>query len=215
VCRLNDAFNLTDNSRRHRNRKADYLQTLEAEVTRLQHVDAEITSQKHELARQNHAMQELLASRSLDKKLPAVGLNASHSVTGDVTKSGGAPVVIRFDPMVQAERVFVDVGEPSGIEALCKDQGEDAVFDSWLALDFVLALEWPCRHRVKHAGINPNRQTPLACGVAGVYGLALTATSAVFACAQKEPCHHDMCSPSDIDSSLGQKWQIPYAEIEK
>lgn len=95
--------------------------------------------------------------------------------------------------------------------------------DSWAALDFILALEWPCRDHIHHPSINPNAQVPKACDIGQFHGHALTATKCVYSSALppaeqnhaqseapgKETAHHNH------GPSAPGKWHMPHAEIDK
>jgi hypothetical protein len=149
---------LTD-SRRHRNRKAEYVNTLEKEVQRLQHLDALIHSEKNSLAHQNQAMRDLLASRSLDYQIDNLNLSSSSQPSDELSHLGSASVDIRFDADIGHERTFLDFADldmtwTSDETTSGEERDEKPVHgDSWAALDFILALEWPCREHVKHVGI--------------------------------------------------------------
>lgn len=111
--------------RRHRNRKAEYVQTLEAEVARLQALDARINSEKNAMAHQNVAMRELLASQSLDFRLDSINLSSSSQTEDELSQLGGAMVDIRFDPEMGHERTFLDVFDISNMNwtSVCIQKG--------------------------------------------------------------------------------------------
>jgi hypothetical protein len=148
------------NLRRHRNRKAEYVHTLEEEVARLQHLDALINNEKNTLAHQNKAMRELLASESLDFQLNSLDLTSSSLSNDDLSYLGGAAVDIRFDPDVNHERTYIDWNDvdmtwtsDETTSSVQRDQKPPVAGDSWAALDFILALEWPCREHIHHSSI--------------------------------------------------------------
>lgn len=78
---------------------------------------------------------------------------------------------------------------------------------SWEALDFILALEWPCRDHVHHYAINPSSAHKGAETSSPSPNHALTATQTVYSCAI-EP------SPSQTAGKISE-WHLPYSEIEK
>jgi hypothetical protein len=137
--------------------------TLEAEVARLQHLDALINSEKNALAHQNGHLRELLAHHSLDFQLDTLNLSSSSQPSDDLSQLGGAAVDVRFDPEMGHERTFLDFSEMDFAWTSDETSGEEidqkpahqtpVVGDSWAALDFILALEWPCREHIKHASI--------------------------------------------------------------
>jgi len=89
-----------------------------------------------------------------------------------------------FDPSISTSRVCVN---PSSAP---QSQG-----DSWLALDFILALEHPCRDHVEHSPEVNN-------------GHALTMTLVVYTRAQP-PSH------TRLSRESRERWQVPYSEVEK
>ncbi|KAK3691302.1 hypothetical protein LTR37_018708 [Vermiconidia calcicola] len=218
---------------RHRNRKAEYVQTLEAEVARLQHLDAMVNNEKNILAQQNQAMKELLASKSLDIHLNLMDLSSSSQLSDGLSHLGGAMVDIGYDPEIGQERTILDFDDMfwSSDETSAEDRqlARRARYapvpgNSWAALDFILALEWPCREHIKHAHINPNANVQVACAQGGFHGHALTATAAVYQCSL--PCsnrrHARTNRPGDSDPAENglhlapqEKWQLPHSEIEK
>lgn len=79
--------------------------------------------------------------------------------------------------------------------------------ESWEALDFILALEWPCRNHIHHHAINPLSVPSSAEAAKPSHNHALTATQTVYSCAlEPSPSHPRKKSP---------EWHLPYSEIEK
>lgn len=210
------------------------MQSLEAEVARLQHLDAVVNSEKNALAHQNNAIRGFLASQSLDLRLDSVSLDSPFPETEELSELGGAAVDIRMDPDLEHERVFLDFPdtvdttwtsseETWSEEARAKQSDRHAPVsgDSWAALDFILALEWPCREHIYHHEINPNANVPEACAVGKFHGHALTATAAVYQSSLPTPDNTGHCLSDDIPNQNGlqantvQKWQLPHSEIDK
>lgn len=212
------------------------MQTLEAEVARLQHLDALVNTEKNTLAHQNQAMRELLASHSLDSHLESFNLSSSSHPSDELSLLGGAAVDIRFDEEIGQERVFLDwademawTSDETSNDGLPKQparpqQNGPATGDSWAALDFILALEWPCKDHIKHHSINPGAKIPEACDVGKFHGHALVTTSAVFSSAM--PPSELSAGSTDVSSasspyqhglhpSSKDKWQLPHSEIDK
>ena len=204
------------------------MQTLEAEVARLQHLDAVVNTERNTLSHQNNAMRELLASYSLDSHLESFNLSSSSQPSDELSLLGGAAIDIRFDEDIGQERVFLDwpddmawtsdetSAEERPQESLRTQRHAPVTGDSWAALDFILALEWPCKDHIKHHSLNPKAKTPDACAVGQFHGHALVTTAAVFQSAQPplapsagSPYQHGL-HPSSID-----KWQMPHSEIDK
>ena len=216
--------------------------TLEAEIARLQHLDAVVNSEKNALAHQNNAMRDLLASHSLDSHLESFNLSSSSQPSDELSLLGGAGIDIRFDEDIGQERVFIDwpddmawtsdetsasasaSAEEQPQQPLRQQRHGPVAGDSWAALDFILALEWPCKDHIKHHAINPNAKTPEACSVGKFHGHALVTTAAVFQSANAPaapgetsattgtipaPTQHGL-HPSSLD-----KWQLPHSEIDK
>ncbi len=218
--------------RRHRNRHADYVKGLEAEVARLQHLDAIVNSEKNALAHQNNAIREFLAEQSLDSTLETANLGPSPQPSEDLSSLGGAAVDYRFDPEIGSERWFLDLPDlswtsssASAADSPPKEQLErhaPVTGDSWAALDFIMALEWPCRLHIYHRGISPNTNVPKACEVGEFHGHALTATQAVFQSAQAFPKAGDENSEwthynimGGLHPNTADSWVLPHSEIDK
>lgn len=213
------------------------MQTLEAEVARLQHLDALINTEKNKMAHQNNVMKELLASHSLGSHLESFNLSSSSQPSDELSLLGSAAVDIRFDEEIGQERVFLDWPDDmawTSDETSTGSQPPQPIRpqrhppvkgDSWAALDFILALEWPCKDHIKHSSINPQAKTPEACDVGQFHGHALVTTSAVFQSAQPPPSVSSVGSTnaSSVSSphqhglhpSSQDKWQMPHSEIDK
>ncbi len=141
---------------------------MEAEIARLQHLDALVNSEKNTLAHQNNAIRELLSSHSLESNMESFNLNSSSQPGDDLSLLGGAAVDIRYDEEIGQERVFLDWPEEmawtsdetsASASAPASAEGQPPLQtqrhapvkgDSWAALDFILALEWPCKDHIKH-----------------------------------------------------------------
>ncbi|KAK0259238.1 hypothetical protein B0A54_12366 [Friedmanniomyces endolithicus] len=221
---------------RHRNRKAEYVQSLEAEIARLQHLDAIVNSDKNTLAHQNEEIRAVLAAHSIDTQLEVMNLAPSPE---GLSMLGDARIDIRYDPAIGHERVFMDFDDMPDIAWTSSDTSRAGDVpdqprrpardtpvqgDSWAALDFILALEWPCREHVAHHAINPNAVVPKACDVGGFHGHALTATQAVYQSALPPPkTSHEqadllgslMPMQNGLHSSTLMHWQLPHSEIDK
>ena len=209
------------------------MENLEAEVARLQHLDAMVNSEKNTLAHQNNAIREFLAKQSLDLHLNSMDLSSSSQPSDELSQLGGAAVDIRFDPDLKHERTYLDFSDISDMmwnsDETSKDERQPrwqprhspVAGDSWAALDFVLALEWPCREHVKHHAINPEATVPAACAAGNFHGHALTVTAAVYQSAQPPPPKKGDKLSSGIPNQYGlhpstmDKWQLPHSEIDK
>lgn len=211
------------------------MQELEAEVARLQHLDSVINSEKNTLAYQNQAMRDLLASQSLEAHLGSISMSSSSRSNTELSQLGSATVDTRFDPEMGHERTFLDLPDFSDMAWTSDEtstEGSQATKplhpvpvagDSWAALDFILALEWPCREHIKHHALNPDAQVPEACKIDKFHGHALTATAAVYQSAQPPPStsHERSTLLSDIPNQKGLQpnsadhWQLPHSEIDK
>ncbi|OQO05641.1 hypothetical protein B0A48_09733 [Cryoendolithus antarcticus] len=204
--------------KRHRNRKAEYLQTLEAEIIRLQHDDAQTSAEKTKLARENAELRALLESCSTDVRPPLtqeVSVDPREAQSNDIDM---ADVDIHFDPIMHAERTFVafpatqhsTASSSSTVPSVSAPEP-----DSWVALDFILALEHPCRGHIQHPGIAPDAHRHEACEIIGIQGHALTTTSAVLASAQSSTEANDLPNHCELKADVKERWRIPYAEVEK
>lgn len=140
------------------------------------------------------------------------------SASAPSVKNTSASVSLRYDDDIEQERWFIDLlnsedmqwtsSETSGVDSPDEQSSRSpSPSESWAALDFILALEHPCRNHVHHPAIHPSAWVPDA-GEAHCH--AMTATAAVFASAQAPPAptgHNGAKEP--------EKWQLPHAEIEK
>lgn len=224
--------NLTTSSRRHRNRKAEYVQSLEAEVARLQHLDSLVHAEKNSLAHQNNAIREFLMSQSLDIQLDSIDLSSSSQPSDDLSQLGSGMIDVRMDPDVGHERTFIDFSDIPDMlwtssetstesnQPTKPERHEPVGGDSWAALDFILALEWPCREHIAHHAINPEAKVPEACAVGLFHGHALTATAAVYQSAHAPPAPGKVLSDNvpnqkGLDPSTMAHWQLPHSEIDK
>ena len=210
------------------------MQTLEAEVARLQHLDALINSEKNTLAHQNSAMRDFLMKQSLEVQLDNVNLSSSSQPSDDLSQLGGAIVDIRFDPEIGHERTFLDFVDMSDMIWTSDETSSEGqprkptrhapvTGNSSAALDFILALEWPCQAHIKHHAVNPDVKIPEACAVGGFHGHALTATAAVYQSSLPPPASshegakhsHNMPNQHGLQPSSPDKWQLPHSEIDK
>lgn len=158
-------------------------------------------------------MKELLASVSLDAQLGSMDLS-SYASSSDNLSAG---LNLRYDAQIEQERWFIDLLGSEDMQWTSSetsaggDQEEQrartpVAGDSWAALDFILALEHPCRDHVHHPFIHPKAWLP-APGAG--HGHAMTATAAVFASAQ---------SPSGSGGQSARApgtWHLPHSEIDK
>ncbi|KAI6819473.1 hypothetical protein KC340_g6241 [Hortaea werneckii] len=185
--------------KRHRDRKADYVQSLEAEIARLRHLDTVVNSEKGVLEHQNQAMKGFLASHNLDEGSANNHVDSSSGSRSDPsTIRSDATVDVRYDTEVGHERTFLDVEEGyadsnAGKEASNSlpdraDSLEDST-ESWKALDFILALEWPCQNHIHHHAINPLSAQN------GVEPALITLSS-------QFPVNDDMMTPAQIYSTI-------------
>ena len=180
-------------------------------------------------------MRDLLASHSLVSHLDSFSLSSSSQPGNELSLLGGAAVDIRFDEQIGQERVFLDwpdemawtsdetsTDEPPQSARL--QRHAPVTGDSWAALDFILALEWPCKDHIKHHSINPNAKIPEACDVGKFHGHALVTTAAVFQSAlPPTESSAGSTNPSSVGSpyqhglhpSSMDKWQLPHSEIDK
>lgn len=195
-------------TRRHRNRKAEYISSLEAELARLRHADAEVNSEKDALEQQNQAMRDLLASQSINAQLDSISLSSQAPSVG----SFGGMVNMHFDEQAASDRWFVEYldsesmqwtsSDTSGSEGLDASPQTPINGDSWAALDFILALEHPCRDHVHHPMINPEAWLPEP---GSGHGHAMTTTAAVFAGAL----------PFEGVVNKANQYVLPHTEIDK
>lgn len=157
-------------------------------------------------------MRDLLASQSLEAQLGAVDLSSHPSSFPDLS---GA-VNLRYDDQVESNRWFIDPmetedlqwtsSEASGLESQGQSAPTPVAGDSWAALDFILALEHPCRTHVHHPLINPDAWLP---ETGEAHGHALTTTAAVFAGALP------LRGAKGQSSQKQDEWLLPHSEIDR
>ncbi|WPH04628.1 Hypothetical protein R9X50_00752100 [Acrodontium crateriforme] len=218
--------------KRHRNRKAEYVSSLEAEVAKLQQMDSLANSEKNALMRENQAIKLLLASHSLDANLDQLNFNSQPTSLEGLSELGAANLRVGYDQFICHERTFLDFDEMEELmwtstdgphsdgqhseslntgEKLESSRKKPILGDSAAALDFILALEWCCQGHTFHQGIHPNPDTSgCAASEDGSHGHALTATSAVYGHAQLKPAQ-TQSQTKDQEPT----WQIPHSEIDK
>lgn len=166
-------------------------------------MDSAVRQERSLLTTQNQTLRDLLRSHSIDAQLESRNLETGAA---DVEMLDHVTVDVRLDPELGHERIFVDW--PRSENALGSSSDSPIIRppvkgDSWAALDFILALEWPCRDHIHHPGINPTAKPHVECKLGDFSGHALTATSAVFESALHTP-------------RVGEeKWALPHAEIDK
>nr|POE82748.1 hypothetical protein CFP56_68152 [Quercus suber] len=193
--------------KRHRSRNDAYIGGLEQEVSRLQHLSALVTNEKSALAHQNRAMQEILSKQPLHVRLDALGFDTPSAESAN---PGNALLAIRHDPQVTQGQIY----RLDRDEAQCISKASNATTgDSLAALNFILALEWPCKDHVKHAGINPPLNSPTASAEDEFNGHALTTTHAV--CHSSLPSHdaakHLHHDQKGGPKQSGEKWLVELA----
>ncbi|KAK5107637.1 hypothetical protein LTR62_000972 [Meristemomyces frigidus] len=245
--------------KRHRNRKSEYVQSLEAEVAvrkllrrcffsiltepqRLQHQDALVNSERNMIALQNEKMKALLTQTSVEAQLDVLGIDGPDFSDESLSLFGSAAIDIRYDPLLDHERVFMDLDDytdsswsstDASVSTKTNDMEHQLHFpqtvqvstadESWAALDFILALEWPCSNHVRHEGINPNAVVPPACDVGQFHGHAFTTTQAVYQSSfsaihtvkQRQDSGLFDTGDQNHHCAQDQQWQLPHSEIDK
>ncbi|KAK3677899.1 hypothetical protein LTR78_001994 [Recurvomyces mirabilis] len=226
--------------KRHRNRKVEYVQSLEAEVARLQHLDATVNSERNTIAIENEKLRALLAAGPAEAQLDSLKLDQQDL---DISMLGGATVNSHYDEFIGHERWFMDIDDLTDSSWTSTDDSDrtetnrtetngtshhnlaipvDHRGDSWAALDFIMALEWPCKSHVHHHAINPDVSAPLACDVGKFHGHAFTTTQAVFQSSMPPSTQLHRQNPTSLEEADVQQvsasnncWQLPHSEIDK
>lgn len=152
---------------RHRQRKDDYVKVLETQMTGLQRSIASATMEKDSLARENAAMAKLL-NQTLTEQPTSRPHEHSDLPKVLFTKpphQGDAILSLKHYPDVDGSRLTVTPVPCKSTYVECEFDATvtkptgDIVGDTWNAIDFVLALEWPCRGHVSipsHIATQPN-----------------------------------------------------------
>lgn len=83
-------------------------------------MDALINSEKNNLAHQNEAIKSLLATHSIESHMDVMTFNSS-SASEDLSMLGSAGIDIRYDPVIDHERVFMDIGEVAETDGTFSD----------------------------------------------------------------------------------------------
>lgn len=173
----------------------------------------------------------MLATQSIDVQLDSIDLASASAETG-ISPTGSATVDIRFDPDVNQERIFLDcddssmqwspsqttsVGNEHASPQETRQEEVGGPADSWAALDFILALEWPCKSHVHHYSINPDPNAGAPPDPEAMNGHALATSAAVLQSALPPPQQPPGLGQLQADSATikPEKWQLPYSEIEK
>jgi head-tail adaptor len=113
---------------------------LEAEVARLQQLDAMVNSERAELANQNEIMKILLSQHSIDAQLGSVSLTEpSDSGAETISMLSSHAIDIRYDEEIGAERTFLDFDEMMDLQ--------------WTSPDEEQADERQPKQRQKHAPV--------------------------------------------------------------
>jgi len=131
--------------RLHRERKANYAKFLEQEVVRLRQADASTRKEQMDLEAQNAVMRSFLAPYETD--LPPLQISGHHL---DHALPDSVSVNIHYDPVVAAERFFVDlppqhhpplpaIGEHTLTTLFPPTTTPDLTNDTSIILDFILA----------------------------------------------------------------------------
>lgn len=178
-------------------------------------------------------MRELLASHSLDAQIGTMDLNPLPYNHEDQSRLGSLPLDVRYDAELGKERTFLDWSDSENTTVTSdastvthpvspfKDT-TPSKGDAWAAVDFILALEWPCQNHMYHHHIHPQGK-PMFVAEEGLHGHALTGTAAVYACAVP-PSGVSSSLPGEISGAQAQntshgpdeaKWQLPHSEIDK
>lgn len=173
-------------------------------------------------------MQQLLASHG-----DLAGENvASGTISPDIFGMIGSHLDTEIDKdclWVSQDQAPANVNLADSTAASSNEQPNlDASPDSWVALDFILALEWPCKDHVQHPATTGGAHKPSGPSDTGptpaaAHGHALTMTSAVCACsrpteASLQPPESSASAPplhTQLTPAAKTRWQIPYGEIEK
>lgn len=211
-------------------------------MARLQHLEAEANTEKTALSVQNQAIREFLARQPLDVQLDSIDLGQSPTGATDVDESmlDFATLDFRLDPDMLNERLFTNLFDAdsawtstesgtsgdASVEASTgaasvsppTTKAEGVLGDSWAALDFILALEWPCKAHVRHHAIKPDTAIPQAYEPGRFNGHGMTATSAVLSSAQPPPRPLEKsATPSQhgLDTRALETWRLPHSEIDR
>nr|POE63248.1 dehydrogenase azaj [Quercus suber] len=198
--------------KRHRNRNDAYIGSLELEVSRLQHLSAVVTSEKTALERENEAIRNVLGQQPVQVhvQLDALGISKTSAENANL---GGALLNVRHDTHIAHDRIFLDRDAVQNIS-----KASSAVSgDSLAALNFILALEWPCKDHVKHTGITSPLEKFAAPAEDVFNGHALTTSHAVChgALPAGKTSEHIRADHKNGQDSCAGKWYLPHSEIDK
>lgn len=142
---------------------------------------------------------------------------------------GNATVAVRLDKSLGKERTFLDFDTSLENSASTSTVGNEDVTTTHLsssaALDFILALEWPCRDHHAHDGFGqfatmPPVQSSSEDGESELHGHSMTMTAAVYH--SMRPAHSSAAesgsamigSPADANNATTE-WCIDDSEIDK
>ena len=134
-----------------------------------------VNSERNSLAHQNNDIKRVLAQYSIDAQVDAINLS-SPSSSEELSSLDTAALNVRFDEDIGQTRLFLDFLDGSDMQWTSASSSNNSqprrpvrhapvAGDSWAALDFILAVEWPCREHIRHHIHNPNVKVPEACVV--------------------------------------------------
>ena len=206
-------------------------------MAKLQHLEARTNDEKNALIRQNQAIRDFMSAQSLDAKLSLMDLALAPPSHDAFTRQGSLAVDVRFDEDMQHERTFLDydynldmdldnmtwTASEGTVGTVESDRTFDSFVterpaphspvkgDSYAALDFILALEWPCKDHLSHPVICPPPTAGPPAEPDAISGHTLMTTAAVLSSALPPPT---VQAPPPGAVGLG-KWQLPHSEIDK
>nr|POE51869.1 hypothetical protein CFP56_26076 [Quercus suber] len=182
--------------RRHRNRKAEYVDELEKEVARLRRLRTEAQSERLAIEQQNDTIKELLGQHSLNARLDSMSFAGANIIAEEDLSdywNRGAVLDVRYDPEISHERTFLDFQMQDVVQTATNTSTSETSMgpqrlensvapvkgDTAAALDFILALEWPCSGHSTHEGLRIESSTCVIPDL-GMEGHAFSTTNAVF-----------------------------------
>lgn len=174
-------------------------------------MESQVSTEKEQLSHQNTQMRNLLSDALID-------LDDNTLRGTPPTSTPFAIVDVHQDALTGHDCLFLDALTCAPTDAVLPVSESDQ--DTWIIIDFILSLEWPCRHHIPHPILRgaDKQSDPQAEPEFHGHGLTMTslvANSTFFLDQLQPPPPPQMPSREGIDEQVLRQWQIPHAEIEK
>lgn len=215
---------------RYRQRKTDYVKSLETDVVDLQQSVTAVGFEKNSLALENAEMMKLLrlklsddgTLRMFERSFPSgeSSSTTSHHEHAIVSLKHTSETGERHVAVTPARHYHTtyDQEPPDLIVAGPTDPPSRDITDTWEAIDFILMLETPCRDHVHLPTHLPDRRGHASVDSDGPSNHAMTMTSAVYARTTRFPdgwTYHHPPGVDVTDGNVATYGFVPHFELER